>query len=1340
MSFNIKTKNRLKSFMALFLAFISAFGTVSMTVFANEAPAQDPIPVIESEPFIARIDGEEVLVEADGTVMINMAGFNEPVEIEIPRYIYFDGVAIPVDDDRIENIAPVYAPPVPTSSRLRARAETTQTSQAPAIGFIVSLSGAIPSNPIVTEIGQEYTHVAYVTMNSQTVSARRYVVIINGVSYEAFCADPNLPGPESNSAVYELTGADGSQFRTVLRYGFPINPALTEELTYDDRSWNAYMTRVAVAYISRPNATWGGITPVTRSAIDNRIAGVGGATAKANSPAISVNDVTNAVLYGDETLSPQFTLRHSRRTNCERNPFRFEWDGSTPAGTRLYVDGNLIATAPTNPTQIFSVNNSGSSFNAASAFHFVMPAGSEGQTARVSLVGINNQYAGRVFVMQNPNDTDAWQDILFYVPEVLAHAAYTWDYAPGDEYGALRIVKRSQQTNQGLAGAVFTVTDSSGTPIPGSPFTTPANGTINITNLPVGAVTITETSPPANYLLSSPTTQTATIIAGQTTPVEVVFVNPPTNGNGNGNGNGYYSSTSVFIEKVDALSRENIPNSTHPNSGALIRLQGMSSMTIVAGDGQSVVFNNTGVNLSQILTANAQVAPPGIPGVTSTVGDGWWRLEGLPYGFYSVVEERAPDGFSLLPQHTAFSFWLHPPDVTIGLNVVETQVVIPWDDVLAMLEDLAGANTPAEDLQAVLDIMTSALGVVELVVIPVFDIEQRPHVNAVHKIFENYPFSEVVVYKRCRITGQGLAGAQFRIEGFFAEGNAPQIIDMVGTTDSSGRLVFRGLPAGGYTISELMPPPGFLLDSPNFQHVNVSWGQIDGHATRPAPILLFQNTPISTLEILKIDGVTGTPLQGAIFELTDPTTGEVWQATSGANGIATFGVGSHGNTLQPNHTYVVREIQSPPGFVLMEGPREVVLSPGEDNRITWHNYSNPGLTIIKTDQDTGERLAGAEFTITAQGSGRPLPTDFPLITGADGTIVIPWTLFEQETERTFLITEVVPPPGYHLADPNWQLVTMQAGYDNTVLFQNRRMPTITIIKRDAQTGEYIDGAEFHIEKIDEPGRGVLTGNPFITGRDGHGPGRITLPFQHAGQYRIVETRAANNYFLDPLEQNRSWIINVRANEDYVLEVFNTLLPTLVITKWNMLTMRPVPLTHFRVEHETPNSPNVRHIGDFVTDRNGQIILPFVSVGWYRVTEIFPAPGMALNVNNNYRVFLNPGDNTYRLLHYIRGSSTSGPQLSDAGIGAVDTNPNPGNPNPNPNPSLPTPQPVDFPFTPAEWEAMNYSARQQFLSSQISVTDGSQWLAPGGQNVFNWPRAKRSSTSTIHLIMALVQIV
>jgi uncharacterized surface anchored protein len=188
------------------------------------------------------------------------------------------------------------------------------------------------------------------------------------------------------------------------------------------------------------------------------------------------------------------------------------------------------------------------------------------------------------------------------------------------------------------------------------------------------------------------------------------------------------------------------------------------------------------------------------------------------------------------------------------------------------------------------------------------------------------------------------------------------------------------------------------------------------------------------------------------------------------------------------------------------------------------------------------------------------------------------------------------------------------------------MPDLIVEKRDQRTNEPIEGAEFTIYKITEPGRGYITGNPFRTDRDG----RIHLQGLHYGRYRIVETRPAQNYWIDPLEQNRSWIIEIRPNEDYFLPVFNTLLPSLVITKWNMVTMRPVQLTHFMVEFEVPNSANVVEIGRFVTDHNGQIILPFVNAGWYRITEIFPAPGMALNVNNNYRQFLNPGDNSYAI--------------------------------------------------------------------------------------------------------------
>jgi len=641
------------------------------------------------------------------------------------------------------------------------------------------------------------------------------------------------------------------------------------------------------------------------------------------------------------------------------------------------------------------------------------------------------------------------------------------------------------------------------------------------------------------------------------------------------------------------LTRENIP-------GALVRLRGMSSHQVVTGDGNAAGGNpsnhiweidNTGINLSQVLTAGATTAVPS--DVTSTVIDGVWTLEGLPWGFYMAEEERAPDGYSLLPQHTAYGFWLLPPNVIVQ-----------------------GEGNP---------ITCPETGQV-LEVIVEYEIIEIGGMNSILVTFENYPFGEIEVLKFDDVTGQPLDGAHIRIEGFFPEGNPGGMpTDRIGITgdDDPGRILFTELPAGQYTLSEIYAPPGYILDN-SFRSVSITWGQTN--------TVHFYNEPYTFLEVLKIDGNTNAPLPGAVFTLTDPTTGEQWIGTTDGSGIAI--IGTEGvNFLIPGRTYILQEIQAPPGYVLDSTPREVVLSNRGRNEIVIANYHNPSLTIIKRDRDTQEYLAGAVFEVVFE-NGRTV-TDSPFTTDESGRILLPETLFADNPERTLIITEIVPPPGYNLADPNWQRVTMREGEDNVVVFENTRMPTLTIQKIDAMTGFPIQGAWFDVEYLGATGglggnigpSGPLTGNPFIT--DQHG--RIVIESVYSGRYRIREIRSANNYWLDPLEHNRTWIIEIRDNKDYTLVVENTLLPTLVITKRNTLTWRPVPMTQFRVEYEVPNSPHVRHVGYFMTNVQGQIILPFVQVGWYRVTETRPAHGMTLATNNSFRVFLQPGDNSYALI-------------------------------------------------------------------------------------------------------------
>ena len=974
-------------------------------------------------------------------------------------FIHVDGERVSIDDPSVTRVTPIRGG-VFGGRNLLARV--------PYIDTIVALD-------------RGFSEEANVFMGGNRVSAIRYIVVIDGVEYEGFCTDPHLPGPESAGAVYVPAG-EAPALYNVLRYGFRSNPHLgSEDLSLEQRILNAYRTRVAVAMASHSNRNFSG-DPATLQSAQRLVDGTYYRDAYhaadfANTfPAIEINGVRHATDLNRTVAegvpfaqSTSFTLAHNLRTNSSVNPFRFEWDASTPAGTRLIIDGSTYV-APNVPNRGFTTEPS---------FTLELPNESafEGQQAKIHLVGVHNQHAGRVWRLQNHVNPNLWQDIVFYIPEVHSTAVFSFN---------------------------------------------------------------------------------RDIDSGNGTP---------------GNGSDTPRDSSVRIQKICAITRENIP-------GALMRLRGMSSHQVVIADGQMWEIDNTGINVSQVLTAGATTAVPS--GATSTVMDGVWTLTGLPYGFFMVEEERAPEGFSMYPQHTAFGFWHLPPNVHIdspdGLvyNLVER-----------------GAND-----------------------------------NHTLITFENFPFFEIVVYKREVSNGIGnnqlLAGATFRIQGYYP-GNPAIPIDRVATTGANGRVVFSDLPASHFTITEIQPPTGYLLGDNNVWSVNIGWGQTVAAGT--ANSHTFFNVPKSSLEILKVCGVTNEPLEGVVFELHDPTSGESWQATSGANGIAVLGRGSYGNFLYPYRTLILREVVAPTGFILSDGPREVVLSPGDENRVVWRNWRNPGLTIVKQCQDTGARLAGAHFTIVAQGSGRPLPTDFEMITDGNGEVRIPRTLFEGESERTFIVTETVPPPGFHLADPNWQVVTIQAGYDNTVVFANRRMPDLTIQKTDAVTGEAIEGAEFTVERLSPAPVGMVTGNPFRTDTNG----RIVLPNLPAGVYRIIETRAASNYWLDPQIANRTWTITIRENEDYLLQVENTLLPTLIITKMNQVTFRPVPMTRFLVEFEVPNSGNVIRIGEFVTDSNGQIILPFVQSGWYRIAETRPAPGMSLNVNNSYRVFLSPGQNTYQLL-------------------------------------------------------------------------------------------------------------
>jgi len=409
-----KTKTKLMSFVALLLTVIITIGVAPIEAHARQMhfPAIEEYQPVELQPFTIQMDGEDVEVPYCGILMVSLEGFPEPIAVEIPRYVYLDGERIYIDDERVENVAPVIPAIMPLG---------IGEAPLPHVGVIVAVTGL----PVGVIHPHDETHQfsgGRLRMNGNIVSERRYVVSINGVEYEAYCADPPLRGPESPGAAYVMTGISGEIFRAVLRYGHPNNPYMNSA-NDAGRAWNSYMTRVAVAAVGNPDAVWtmengNPIDATTRAHLDNFMAGTVGNTpgSLANYPAITVNGEIDRDEMGDTPTSPTFNVASNRRSNCGRSPFHFEWAAGTPAGTELFVNGTLVATAPANPTDIFyslsqAEGNPRPPWIRVSDFHFVMPADSAGQTARVNMVGTNNVYANRVFVMQNNTNPETWQDI-----------------------------------------------------------------------------------------------------------------------------------------------------------------------------------------------------------------------------------------------------------------------------------------------------------------------------------------------------------------------------------------------------------------------------------------------------------------------------------------------------------------------------------------------------------------------------------------------------------------------------------------------------------------------------------------------------------------------------------------------------------------------------------------------------------------------------------------------------------------------------------------------------------------------------------------------------------------
>ena len=252
------------------------------------------------------------------------------------------------------------------------------------------------------------------------------------------------------------------------------------------------------------------------------------------------------------------------------------------------------------------------------------------------------------------------------------------------------------------------------------------------------------------------------------------------------------------------------------------------------------------------------------------------------------------------------------------------------------------------------------------------------------------------------------------------------------TTDQNGQFVTDYYPCStGWTLQEISAPTGYTVD-PTSYTIGLEPGTTQ-LAANDTELTVPEEIIEGKLLITKQDGLTQTPLAGAVFAVTDETGATVTEATTGEDGTATV-------ESLPFGTYTAKETKAPEGYQLDETVFDFAIeTDGQTVTLTRENVYNTGsITVHKADTQ-GNTLAGATYLLEwSQDGGTWNPVTFrsdttpaiggcttldlnagQLTTGADGTVKFDGLVANGKVQ--YRLTEIKAPEGLSLLkDPVFQ--------------------------------------------------------------------------------------------------------------------------------------------------------------------------------------------------------------------------------------------------------------------------------------------------------------------------------